>query len=628
MLEIQNFLARFPPFDELPESALHQAASQVEISYFRSGSEVLKYGDEIHDLYIVRSGAVEVYRRNGELYNRLEEGDLFGQIGLLMQNRVRFPVKAIEDTLVYCLPESLFTEYCEQYEHFSDFVEVEDTSRLRHAVQASADSHSLATVRIASILTREPTLATADTTVQQVARKMVAEQVSYALITASESEQPIGGKGAQGLSLLGMITEHDLSERVIADGRPLSTPISEVMSTEIETLDANAYVYEAMMLMLRHNTHHLPIVNKGKPVGVLEMTDIVRYESQNSLLIVNSILQQQSQDDLAKLADQVHDCFVRMVQEDANSHMIGSAMAIIGRTFKQRLLELAEEALGSPPIPYCFLALGSMARDEQLVVTDQDNALILDETFQTEQHGDYFEALANWVCDGLNRCGYPYCAGQIMATNPQWRKTLQEWKTCFAQWIDHPDPQALLNSSIFFDLDGVWGHTHWADQLNAFIVERARRNKRFLACLARNALNRTPPLGFFKDFVMEKDGRHNNSINLKRRGTAPLADVIRVHSLAAGSVARNSFERLDDIIDAGILPEGRGPDLRDAMEFISMVRIRHQASDLIAGRVADNNIEPENLSAFERRNLKDAFQVLSQAQNFLKFRYQGNGPLK
>lgn len=145
--------------------------------------------------------------------------------------------------------------------------------------------------------------------------------------------------------------------------------------------------------------------------------------------------------------------------------------------------------------------------------------------------------------------------GDIMATNPIWRMTRQEWEACFADWIDNPNPKALLNASIFFDLDGVYGRLKWAEQLNGFIVRRARRNNRFLACLARNALNRTPPLGFFKSFVMEKDGRHNNSINLKRRGTAPLADLIRVHALAVGSRAQNSFERLDDIIDAAFCPK-------------------------------------------------------------------------
>ncbi|MCD8512904.1 MAG: cyclic nucleotide-binding protein, partial [Nitrincola sp.] len=149
------------------------------------------------------------------------------------------------------------------------------------------------------------------------------------------------------------------------------------------------------------------------------------------------------------------------------------------------------------------------------------------------------------------------------------------------------------------------------------------QSKRFLAAMSRNALNRTPPLGFFKDFVMEQDGRQNNTINMKRRGTAPLADLARVHALAIGSKARNSFLRLDEIIEADILPRGRGQDLRDALELISMVRIRHQALALEKGEVPDNSIAPENLSEFERKNLKDAFQILSNAQKFMKFRYQG-----
>jgi len=310
-----------------------------------------------------------------------------------------------------------------------------------------------------------------------------------------------------------------------------------------------------------------------------------------------------------------------MVNEDANSHMVGRAMSEIGRSFKQRLLELAEEKFGPPPVPYCFLALGSMARDEQLIVTDQDNAIILDNSYRQSQHGGYFAKLAEYVCDGLADCGYRYCSGNIMATNPEFRKTRSQWEDCFADWIDNPNPQALLNCSIFFDLAGVYGRVKWAEQLNAFILRRARKNNRFLACLARNALNRKPPLGFFRDFVMEKDGRHNNSINLKRRGTAPLADLIRVHALAIGSQSQNSFQRLEEIIEAGILPKSKGEDLRHAMELISLVRLRHQALDIESEIEPDNNIEPENMSDFERRNLKDAFLVLSNAQSFLKYRY-------
>ncbi|ADT86927.1 DUF294 nucleotidyltransferase-like domain-containing protein [Vibrio furnissii] len=625
LLEIKNFLSQYPPFSDLPEETLEAIAHSVEIAYYRQDTPIIRFGDHIEDLFMVRSGVVEVYRRKGELYNRLTEGGLFGQMGLLTNNKVRFPVTAIEDTLVYCIPEAMFQSLYEEHDAFADYVEVQDNARLRQTVSNTAEQNDLTTVKVKRLITGDAPYVHNTATIQEVAVKMAEENVSSVLVIDPEILQD---EEDDSRPLMGILTDRDLCRRVIATGIDHNEPVTTVMTTEVISLDHNAYVYEAMLTMLRYNVHHLPVLKEQTPIGIIDLTDIVRYESQNSLLLVSSIFQQNTIADLAQISKQVKDSFVRMVNEDANSHMVGTAMSVIGRSFKQRIIELAEEHLGAAPIPYCFLALGSMGRDEQLIVTDQDNAIILDDSYDESVHGDYFAALAKFVCDGLDQCGYSYCTGDIMATNPMWRMTRQEWEACFADWIDDPNPKALLNASIFFDLDGVYGRLKWAEQLNGFIVRRARRNNRFLACLARNALNRTPPLGFFKDFVMEKDGRHNNSINLKRRGTAPLADLIRVHSLAVGSRAKNSFERLDDIIDAGILPKGRGQDLRDALEFISMVRIRHQAIDVENGIDPDNNIEPENLSEFERRNLKDAFQILSNAQNFLKYRYQASNSFK
>ncbi len=617
-LEVLNFISQYPPFDDLPEEQLRKIALNAEVAYFRQGTKILNFGDTIRDLYMVRSGAVEIYRRKGELYNRIDAGGLFGQMGLLMNNRVRMPAKAIEDTLVYCIPENIFNELCDEFENFADYMELEDSARLRSAISSRSESNDFTTAKARKILARDPVTLEATASIQEAAILMAEENVTSLLIirpteelTEEDDEQ-----------LLGILTDRDLCIRVLAQGIDTNIPVSEVMSYDVVSLDYNAYVFEAMLTMLRYNVHHLPILKDKKPIGIIGMTDIVRYESQNSLLLVSSIFQQISVEDLKQVSEQVKDCFVRMVNEDANAHMIGRAMSVIGSSFKQRLAELAEQEFGPAPIPYCLVAMGSMARDEQLIVTDQDNALILDNSYDVEIHGEYFEKFAKFVCDGLAACGYAYCTGDIMATNPEWRKTRAEWEECFGNWIDNPTPERLLNSNIFFDLLGVHGRVKWAEQLSSFIVRRAKRNNRFLACMAYNAIRRTPPLGFFKDFVMEKDGRHRNSINLKRRGTAPLADLIRVHSLAIGSRSQNSFDRLDDINDAGILPKGRGLDLRDAMELIYMVRIRHQALDIENGEEPDNNIEPENMSEFERRNLKAAFQILSNAQNFIKFRYQ------
>ena len=620
-IEILQFLQRHSPFQELPPEQQLQLAQSINVGYFQAGSEILRYNEPLHALHLIRSGAVETFRRNGDLYNRLSEGGIFGEQGLLRGGKVRFPATALEDTLIYFIPDHVFQQLFDSNEFFADYVEVGDTERrksTRAAKQAEAD---LLSAKISTLLQREPVCLASSANVWQAAQTMTEHGVSCLLIvhdTANTDQAETAQTGA----LAGIITDRDIRSRLVAPGLKSETSVSDIMSTNLVTIEQHQYLFEAMMLMLRHNVHHLPVMQQARPVGVLALSDIIRYESQNSLFVVSSIFRQQSVAELSALLKDVKACFVRMVNEDANSHMIGSAMAAIGRSFKQRLLELAEQQLGPPPVSYCFLALGSMARDEQLIVTDQDNALVLDNSFDPVQHDAYFQQLAAFVCDGLAQCGYSYCSGNIMATNAQWRQPLRVWQKYFTDWIEQPSAERLLHANIFFDLDAVWGKTQWADELNQLIATTAKTRPQFLACMARNALQRTPPLGFFKDFVMENDGRQNNSLNIKRRGTAPMADLIRVHALALGSPATNSFERLRDIIAAKVLPNGRGEDLRDACEVIAMTRIRQQALALQAGETPDNNVVPERLSEFERKHLKEAFSVLSNAQKFLKFHFR------
>ncbi|MEH6712818.1 MAG: DUF294 nucleotidyltransferase-like domain-containing protein [Paraglaciecola polaris] len=618
-VEVTDFFQRHKPFSDLPTQELSHVASRVEIAYYKAGVPILTFGQDNDQWFVIRSGAVEVFRRDGELYNRLGEGNFFGELGIMRNRPVRFPVVALEDTLVYLIDAETFNHLFDNDEQFADFVEVEDRSRLRDSNADRKENNSLLTAKVEKLIDQLPLILPPTTTVQEAAVRMTEEGVSSVLISKEHNADNIERDNDV---VIGIVTDVDIRSRLVAKGLDLSAPVTDIMTSQLTSVQSHQYVFEAMMLMLKHKVMHLPVLKKSQPIGLISHQDILRYESQNSLFVVKSIFSAQNVDELAALTGEVRGCFSRMVHEDANSQMIGSAMAVIGRSFKQRLLELAEQKFGPAPIPYCFLALGSMARDEQLIVTDQDNALVLDNRFDPQVHDEYFSALANFVCDGLDRCGYSYCTGGIMATNKKWRQPLKVWEQYFSQWVDHPTPETLLHSAIFFDLDGVWGKKVWADMLNQLIRKKAYKNSRFLACMARNALLRTPPLGFFKDFVMETDGRQTNSINMKRRGTAPIADLIRVHALSVGANGRNSFARLHDVIDAKILPPGRGVDLRDALEFIAMVRIRHQAFDLDMQREPDNDIEPEYLSDFERKNLRDAFQILSDAQKYMKYRYQ------
>lgn len=623
LLDIRQHLARFPPFDSLSEDLLDEVVTHVDVAYFKAGSDILTFGQEIRDLHYVRSGAVETYRRNGELYNRLGEGDIFGQFGLLRRHRVSFPARALEDTLIYLIPVTVFDRLCEEDEHFADFVEVE-RPRLKSVVEEQRKSNDMIITRARTLVSRAPAMVEAGITVQQAAQLIGETQGSAVLVLDEPGDNPrytFRDDNGRLREVRGILTDSDFRTRVVARGLPPDTPVGDVVNDDLVAIQSDESVYDAMLGMLRNNVHHLPVMQRREPIGILHLSDIIRYETRSSLYLVNNIFNQPSAEGLSRLAPDVRATFVRMVDDGADSQMIGSALSTIGRAFTRRLLELAEQELGPPPVPYCFMALGSMARNEQAIVTDQDNALVLDDSFNPKEHDAYFRALAQRVSDGLDACGYPYCAGDIMATNRKWRQPLAAWKDYFRSWIEKPSREHLLRSSIFFDLDPVAGDNRLVEDLQALVAEQAPQNTLFLASLARNALNRTPPLGFFRTFVVEKDGRQNNTINIKRRGTGPMVELIRVHALACGSRAQNSFDRLNDIAESGLLAQDAPERIRYAFEFLSMARIRHQALQLRRNLPPDNRIAPENVSDTERHNLKQAFQVLSHAQKFLRFRY-------
>lgn len=484
---------------------------------------------------------------------------------------MRLGATALEECLIYFIPDTLFHQLCEQFDSFADFVEAEGQSRLKSALE---DSHGKASelmkIKVRKLISRGAVSVPLDTPIQQVAQVMTEHSVSSVIVVDPGTRWPdpnqVDVTEQQTQVMAGILTDRDLRTRVVATGLASDTPVSQVMTPNPITLQADDSVFEAMLCMLRNNIHHLPVLHRRRPVGVV-------------------------------------------------------ALAGIGRAFSQRLLELAEQQLGPPPVPYCFMVAGSMARDEQLLLTDQDNALVLDDRFDADEHDAYFAELAQFVSDGLAACGYSYCKGGIMASNPKWRQPLKVWRQYFSEWIERPNPETLLNASIFFDLDGLYGETELVENLKDLLAAKASASPAFLAALARNALNRTPPLGFFRTFVMETDGRHRNIINLKGRGTAPLTDLIRVHALACGSKAQNSLDRLDAIAATKLLPKEALEHLRYAFEFLSLVRVRHQAREVEAGNAPSHYIEPEQFSASERQHLKEAFQVISNAQKFLRFRY-------
>jgi CBS domain-containing protein len=613
LLEIRDFLSAHHPFDQLPQQALNQMPEKLQIRYFRRGATIPDVGSIDDYLYLVRSGAVEIHGLQDELLARLGEGDLFGYRASHMEGHDKFTGIALEDSLVYQLPAADVDAFCREHPQFSYFFEPASGDRLRDAISNTGEDGStqlgLLATQIGEMISRLPITMPPFATIQQTAAVMSDERVSSILITEADE------------TLTGIVTDRDLRRRVVAKGLDTNLPISEIMTPDPYTLDASDYAFDAMLQMARSNIHHLPILRNGKIAGMLTATDFAQRHTTSAVYLVSSIYKQSETSGLASISAKLPQLLLNLAAADATANSIGHVITAVVDAITARLLQLAEEQFGPAPVPYAWVAAGSQARSEQTAKSDQDNCLVLDDAYNPNDHGEYFKQLSQFVCDGLNACGYVYCPGEMMATTDKWRQPLKTWKRYFDGWVDQPEPKALMLTCVFFDLRCVAGEKSLFQDLREYLLDKTRGNQIFLAYMAGNALSHKPPLGFFRNFVLISGGDHDHTFDLKHTGIVPIVDLARVYALAAGSHAINTQDRLKEVASGGEVSQGGAHDLRDALEFVSSLRIKHQATQIRAGEAPDNYMSPDDLSHFERSHLKDAFSVVRTMQNVLSQRY-------
>jgi len=606
-LEIRDYLSRCAPLDKLDEKCLNQITSQLEISYARRGSQIMKPGDINRSLYLIRSGAVEIRTANDELYDQLGEESWFGFRALFRGGDVILSVTAIEDTLLYQLPVETFHALIDLHESVRLFFSKKNPIRLRNAIQEIQDNqnNTLIATHVCDLTHGTPQMIEQTASIEEAAQKMKTATVTAMLVMDH-------GK------LCGILTDRAFCTKVTANRMSFDDPVAKIMTPEPMTISASTLGAEALLIMARHNIRHLPVMDGHKIVGMITATDLIRQQSYNTIYLINEIHRADTLEELQQLSQQLPGTMATLVDSSMTAYDIGHAISSIGEAITQRLVRMAEEKYGEAPVPFAWISAGSLARNEQTAHTDQDNALILSDDYDAKLHGDYFEKLSHLVCDGLNACGYVYCPGDVMASNPKWRQPLAVWRSYFDKWIFNPQPKALMYASIFFDLQCVRGDSGLLESLQSEVLKKTSGNTIFLAYMTANALQFHPPLGLFKQFVLEKGGAEEKALNMKKRGIVPITDLARVYALSAGVNALNTQDRLEAASEAGVLSRSGMADLRDALEFIASVRLQHQSHQIRAGQTPDNFVPPEQLSSLERRHLKDAFDVVDTIQTAIE----------
>ncbi len=611
--EIRRFLAAHPPFAALSEGILDAVSPHIETIQVDPETVVLRSRQHVRGLYIIRSGRIAIYGSNGDLWAQRTEGETFGVRALLGDGRSEFDAVALEPTMIYLLADSAFARLQSENPEFKRFFAPlggVGASPGHADVRLSGDIQSnLIALRVRDVMVRDPVTLAADYSVRDAASLMRGRQLSSLPVTRDGE-------------LIGVVTVTDLRDRVVAEGAAPETLLSAVASRPPIQLSADDLAFDALLAMRQRGVTHVPVTQAGRLVGVLTKEDLLRRQSAGFGYFRAAIRRRETPASLAQIVARVPQVLVTLVETGVCAHEVGLIISSIADMTTHRLLQLAETRLGPPPVPYVWLSSGSQARQEQTATTDQDNCMILDDRYEEADHGPYFDELARSVCSGLDACGYRYCPGEMMAMTPKWRQPLARWINYFSSWIEEPAPMAQLLSSVLFDLRPVRGDISLFDRLQEFTAEKAKENSVFIAHMASNALTHIPPLGLFRNFVLVHGGEHDHELDLKFHGTVPIIDLARIYALLAGVKTANTHDRLVEAHRAGVLSEAGMYDLIDALEFLSIARLKHQSQYILSGRAPDTFISPDELSRVERQRLRQAFLAVRAMQSSLASTYQ------
>jgi CBS domain-containing protein len=426
---------------------------------------------------------------------------------------------------------------------------------------------------------------------------------------------------------LGIVTDRDLRNRVVARGASAEVPVAQIMSAPLVSVPADTPAFEALLEMTRRSIHHLGVVEGGRLVAIVSSHDMVLAEGAHPLALARAIEAEESLDGLAASAPRLIAVVRWLVTGGAGASEIGRLVAEINDRLVARALALIERALeveghGRPPVAYSWLVTGSEGRREQTLKTDQDNALIYADSPKDGEAAVYFSLLAERMGAALVRLGFPACPGGFMASNARWCQPERVWHEYFASWMENPNPEPIVDASLFFDLRPVAGDPEPGRALWSWVCERAPKRTLFLRYLAQDAVSQPSALGWFRRFRVERSGPRRGRLDLKAVAVFPMTQAMRVCGLSLGLRETHTLDRLAGAEAAGLLRPQDAADLREAYEIVTRMRIAHQLRCLDEGIAPDNFLDPRRLSRGDGLLLKHALRTVAWVQRFVEDRFQ------
>ena len=593
MTSTRGFLQSVHPYDALPPAALDRVAGAVETRALAAGDPIYGLDEVLPGLFLIVAGEVTVWDPNGVQVSALGPRNSFGERGLMRDGRSVTSARARTDVRLLLLPIALFEDLLRDQRAFARY--------FTRARPERARGTDLAEMRVGDLMAGTPLSCAPATTVQQAAGMLREARVSSIGVVD-------GGR------LAGILTTRDFTTKVLAEGLPGDTPVRAVMTRDPASLGVNDLGSDVLQLMLERKIGHVPVTDSGRFRGIITQTDLTRHQALGSAVIISDIAHAETVEELAGFTQLIPQVLAQLVATGKPHDVVTRLITDIADAVTRRLLKMAEAEYGPPPVPYLWLACGSQGRREQTGVSDQDNCLFLHDDYRPE-HGDYFANLATFVCDGLDRAGYYYCPGDMMASNPRWRVPVATWRSYFRGWVATPDPMAQMLASVMFDLRPIAGDESLFANLQAETLAMASKNSIFVSHMVANSLKHVPPLGLLRGFATIRSGEHKDTIDLKHNGVVPVVDLGRVYALSGRLQPANTRARLLAARERSVISSTGARDLIDAYDLIAQTRLEHQAHQIKHGLNPDNFMAPTSLSDFERGHLRDAFVVVRTMQS-------------
>ena len=627
---VADFLKHYPPFQFLSTASLLKISGEVQVLYYEKDKPVFKENEKNTGIfYVVKDGAVRLYRtENNEpkIVDICDEGDLFGLRPLITKEDYELSASANEETILYGMPIELFLPIALEHKEVSNFLiasfasnvqdpySLEESGKLftEYSVERNSEIFDLQKAKYSrNILTCTP-----DTIIKVAASKMSHRNIGSIIVT--EDNKPRG-----------IITNKDLRDKIATGAFNITDPVTSIMTKPVRCFLKDPTIAQAQLIMLKNDISHLCITEDGTPdsdlLGLITEHDIVVSFANNPVVLMKEVKLAKRTKRLRNVRMKVSQLLKKYLNQNLPLSQILNILNEINYAITVRVIELSLKKMEvAPPCKFAWLALGSQGRKEQLLMTDQDHAIVFDNVAPEDYNHTqaYFIKLARHITRSLHKIGYDYCPADMMASNPRWCQSLQEWKNQYDIWINDPTPESQLLSAIFFDYSYVYGDTELVTRLSDNILQTLDQNNMFYRVMAKDAIRSPSPLGFFRQFLVEEGGEHKDFFDIKSRGLMPLIDAARVlslhHKLRNINNTAARFERLAEI-------ESNNKEIYESCSYAFKALLKFRTRQGILHGDSGRFIELATLSKAEKLKLKRCFKPIQDIQEILTIRYQLKG---